>query len=156
MDIKDSQRVLDSVRRIVRALRLASRRAESRFGLSGAQLFVLQALKDGSPSTIGELGERTYTHQSSVSTVVTKLEGARLLSRSRSGADARRREVRITPKGRKILEKRLELGQSRLVSGIARLSDRERRLLAALLERLVEEAGFSGLPARMFFEERRR
>ena len=156
MDMRHSQRVLDSIRRIVRALRLASRRAESRFGLSGAQLFVLQALRDGSSSTINELGERTYTHQSSVSAVVTNLEEAGLISRARSGSDARRREVRITPKGRKILNTRIELGQSRLVAGIAKLPNQERRLLAALLERLVKESGFSDLPAKMFFEERKK
>lgn len=154
MDIRHSQRILDSIRRIVRALRLASRRAESRFGLSGAQLFVLQALKDGSSLTINELGERTYTHQSSVSAVVTNLEEAGLLSRTRSRSDARRREVRITTKGKSILKSRIELGQSRLVAGIAKLQDREQRLLSALLEKLVKESGFSDLPARMFFEER--
>jgi DNA-binding MarR family transcriptional regulator len=156
MDIKQSQRILDSIRRIVRALRVASRRAESRFGLSGAQLFVLQALRDGSSLTINELAERTYTHQSSVSTVVTNLEEAGLISRTRSRTDLRRIEVRITAKGKKILRMRIELGQSRLVAGIAKLPNRERALLAALLERLVKESGFSDLPARMFFEERKK
>ena len=156
MDIRQSQRILDSIRRIVQAIRLASRRAESRFGLSGAQLFVLQALKDGSSLTINALAERTYTHQSSVSTVVTNLEEAGLISRTRSRADLRHIEVRITPKGKKILKLRIELGQSRLVAGIAKLPNRERAILAALLERLVKESGFSDLPARMFFEERKK
>ena len=156
MDISHSQSILDSTRRIVRALRLASRRAESRFGLSGAQLFVLQALKDGSSLTINQLAERTYTHQSSVSTVVTNLEEAGLLLRTRSRSDARRREVKITSKGKKILKIRIELGQSRLVAGIGKLPARERRLLSVLLEKLVKESGFSDLPARMFFEESKR
>jgi hypothetical protein len=51
---------------------------------------------------------------------------------------------------------RIELGQSRLVAGIAKLPDRERRQLAALLDRLVKESGFSDLPAKMFFEERKK
>src|SRR3954465_204469 len=37
----DAQKALDSLRRIVRALREAARSAELRFGVSGAQLFVL-------------------------------------------------------------------------------------------------------------------
>jgi len=152
MDMRYSQKILDSIRRIVRALRIASRRAETRFGLSGAQLFVLQALKDGTPLTINELGERTYTHQSSVSTIVTKLEETGLLSRTQSRLDARRKEVKLTSKGKDLLKKRIELGQSRLLSGIAKLSDHERRLLSVLMEKLVKQSGFSDLPVIMFFE----
>ena len=36
--------ILDAIRRIVQALRVASREAEASVGLSGAQLFVLQKL----------------------------------------------------------------------------------------------------------------
>ena len=153
MDIRHSQKILDSIRRIVRALRIASRRAEARFGLSGAQLFVLQALKDGSSLTINELGERTYTHQSSVSAIVTKLEETGFLSRTQSRSDARRKEVKITSKGKNLLKMRIELGQSRLLAGISKLSDRERRLLSVLMEKLVKHSGFSDLPVSMFFEE---
>lgn len=148
-----SQEILDSIRRVVRALRLASRRAEVRFGLSGAQLFVLQALKDGSSATINEIAERTYTHQSTVSGIVAKLAGAGLLARATSREDARRRQVKITPKGAALLKRRIELGQSRLLAGIAKLPVRERRQLSELLGKLVTEAGFSDLPAKMFFEE---
>lgn len=153
IDSGDSRRIADSVRRIVRALRLASRRAETRFGLTSAQLFVLQALKGGSSLTVNELAERTYTHQSSVSTVLTKLAERGLLSRTRSRSDARRREVRIAAPGRRLLKRHIELGQSRLFAGIAKLPHRERRTLAVLLEKLVRESGFAGLPAKMFFEE---
>lgn len=153
MHIPNPQNILNSIRRIVRALRLASRHAEARFGLSGAQLFVLQALKDGSSLTINELGERTYTHQSSVSTIVTKLEEAGFLSRTQSRSDARRKEVKITTKGKKLLKMKIELGQSRLLTGISKLTSRERQVLSGLLEKLVQQSGFSDRPASMFFEE---
>jgi len=151
--MRRSQDILDSIRRIVRALRVASRRAEARFGLSGAQLFVLQALKDGSSLTINELGERTCTHQSSVSIVVTKLADAGLISRTRSREDARRKEVKITPKGKRLLKMRIELGQPRLLAGIGKLPRREQRQLSVLLRKLVKESGFSDSPVSMFFEE---
>lgn len=156
IQFRDSQDILDSIRRIVRALRLASRRAEARFGLSGAQLFVLQTLKDGSRLTINEIGERTFTHQSTVSGIVSKLAAAGLLARARSRRDARRRQVRITPKGAALLSRRIELGQSRLLAGISRLPAGERRRLSELLARLVKEAGFADIPAKMFFEEDKR
>ncbi len=64
--------MLDAIRRIVQALRESSRAAEKRVGLSGAQLFVLQTLGESPGLSLNELAERTRTHQSSVSVVVTQ------------------------------------------------------------------------------------
>jgi DNA-binding MarR family transcriptional regulator len=67
------QRVLDSIRQIVRLLREGSRDSEERVGLSAAQLFVLQKLDPDEPLSLNELSARTLTHQSSVSVVVSRL-----------------------------------------------------------------------------------
>jgi len=82
----DAQLALDSLRRIVRVLREAARLAERRFGLSGAQLFVLHKLAGASPMSLNELARRTHTHQSSVSTVVTRLVEQRLADMPAPGA----------------------------------------------------------------------
>src|ERR1019366_9428176 len=51
--------ILDALRRIVRDLRLSSREAERDAGISGAQLFVLQALAGGRAASLGALaGQR--------------------------------------------------------------------------------------------------
>ena len=144
--------ILDSVRRIVRALRLGSRRSESKVGLSGAQLFVLQTLGAAEPLSINALAERTFTHQSSVSIVASRLEAAGLLRRTRSDRDGRSRQVSLTAKGRGVLRERVDLGQSKLLGGIARLSAAERRALARLLDKMVRSAELSDLPPTMFFE----
>src|ERR1041384_4256440 len=86
----DSQRILDSIRRLVRLLRLADRAAQNELGLSGAQLFVLQELGKTPSLSLNELAERTRTDQSSVSVVVTRLVAAGLVARDRDSRDARR------------------------------------------------------------------
>ena len=73
-----AREVLDAIRRIVQALRESSRAAEKGVGLSSAQLFVLQTLQETPGLSLNELAERTRTHQSSVSVVVTKLARQRL------------------------------------------------------------------------------
>src|SRR3954454_1713862 len=65
--------VLNSLRQIVRSLRVSSRAAEQRVGLSGAQLFVLSCLARQSPCSVNDLAVRTATDQSSVSVVVSRL-----------------------------------------------------------------------------------
>jgi len=54
----DAQVALDSLRRIVRSLREAARLAERRFGLSGAQLFVLHEVAKTPEISLKELAER--------------------------------------------------------------------------------------------------
>src|SRR5690242_18689194 len=85
----DTQTALDAIRRIVQALRESSRWSERHVGLSAAQLFVLRTLGDAPGISINDLATRTHTHQSSVSTVVTRLVEGGLVRRLRSGEDAR-------------------------------------------------------------------
>ena len=83
-----TREVLDSVRWIFQALRESSRRAERLVGVSGAQLFVLQKLAESPGLSLNELADRTHTHQSSVSTVVSRLVERKLVQRSRAASDA--------------------------------------------------------------------
>jgi DNA-binding MarR family transcriptional regulator len=145
--------VLDSIRRIVRALRVSSRRAETRVGLSGAQLFVLQRLADGGRAlSLNELARRTVTDQSSVSVVVRKLVKRGLVTAARSRSDGRRLEMELTAGGRKVVAGSGGSAQDRLIESLGRMTAAERRRLASLLERLVERAGIGGAAPSMFFE----
>ena len=123
--------VVDALRRVVRELRLSARGAERTAGISGAQLFVLQALSAGTAQSLNELAERTLTDQSSVSVVVTRLVRRRLVSRKPSPRDARRVELALTAAGRRLLLRCPEPTQVRLVAAVRRLERRELRGLEA-------------------------
>ena len=152
----DTQAVLDGVRRIVHALRESSRRSEQRFGLSGAQLFVLHKLGESQPASVNDLAARTHTHQSSVSTVVSRLVEGGFVRRQRSAADARQVELSLTPKGRRLASRAPDVAQERLIAAIARLSAPRRRALASGLSELAAAVHrVSDTPA-MFFEEKGR
>ena len=51
----ETQEILDSIRRIVRALRISSRFSEKVLGLSSAQLYILQKLGEFDGCSINEL-----------------------------------------------------------------------------------------------------
>jgi DNA-binding MarR family transcriptional regulator len=133
-----TREVLDAFRRIVQALRESSRAAEKRAGLSGAQLFVLRTLEDRPGLSLNELAERTRTHQSSVSAVVTRLRRQRLVERDTASSDARRAEIRLSARGHSRLRTAPRTAQERLVSAIDALPAVDRRRLAATLARVVE------------------
>ena len=144
--------VLDSLRRIVHALQRSHRMAEQRWDISAAQLLVLQQLSDGSPLSINELAERTYTHQSTVSVVVTRLVRRRLVTRTRADDDARRTEITLTQRGRVLLARAMQLAQTRLMEAVGRLNRTDLHSLAGCLAALTTELGIAEEPAGMFFE----
>jgi DNA-binding MarR family transcriptional regulator len=145
--------VLDSIRRIVRLLRLSSREAEREVGLTGAQLFVLQKLAEAKMLSVNELAERTHTHQSSVSVVAQALVDKGLISRSRAEDDARRLELTLTPAARALVRKAPGAAQDRLIDALQKLPAATRSQLAKSLSRLVEEAGLGDEEAPMMFED---
>lgn len=151
----ETRAVLDAFRRIVHALRESSRWSEQQVGLSGAQLFVLQKLAEAPGISLNELAARTHTHQSSVSTVVTRLVEAGLVRRARSSADARSVVLSLSSRGRRAAASAADVPQERLIRAIGQLAPPRRRQLAAAL---IEVAGAMDTVAHapaMFFEERR-
>ncbi len=145
--------VLDAIRRIVQALRESSRLAESRVGLSGAQLFVLRTVAESPGVSLNELAERTRTHQSSVSAVVTRLAREGLVQKRAADGDARRVEVRLAPSGRRRLARAPQSAQERLVASVEALPRIERARLAVTLEGLVRGMALPRKRPSMFFEE---
>ncbi len=144
--------VLDSIRRIVRALRESSRNTERSVGLGAAQLFVLQRLAGAPPLSINELADRTLTHQSSVSVVVSRLVRAGLVARTRAAADGRRVEITLTPAGRALLARAPTAAQDRLIGALGLLGVAARKDLASHLGRLVEAMALPLHHPPMFFE----
>src|SRR5690348_4042205 len=112
---QDVRSILDSIRRIVRTLRVASRASEKEVGLTGAQQFVLHHLAEATSLSVNDLADRTRTHQSSVSVVVQRLVDRGLVARERSGLDARRVELTLTPAARALLKKSPGAAQERLI-----------------------------------------
>jgi DNA-binding MarR family transcriptional regulator len=145
--------ILNGIRLIVQDLREASRAAEARFGLSGAQLFVLQTLAETSGMSVNELATRTYTHQSSVSVVVKKLVKRKLVRARRARQDARRLELALTPAGVKVVGRAPHPAQAKLIAGLNGLSGPERARLARGIRRLVRGMGLEGREAVMFLED---
>ena len=150
-----AREVLDSLRRIVQALRESARRAEQRLGISGAQLFVLEKLADAPSQSLNDLAARTFTHQSSVSTVVARLVEQRLVSRQRPAGDSRKLELVLTARGRRLAAQTTGAAQERLIAAIERMPVRSRTQLAILLGRVVDEMDPTGRQPRMFFDDDR-
>ena len=149
----DAQQILDSLRRIVRELRVSARAAESKVGLSGAQLLVLSRLAEERRLSLGDLAARTLTDPSSVSVVVAKLASAGLVTRKRSAEDERRVELAIAPSGRALLRRAPSAAQDRLIAAVSALGTAQRRALSRLLGEIVRGMGLDDAEARLLEED---
>ncbi|HYQ44066.1 MAG TPA: MarR family winged helix-turn-helix transcriptional regulator [Polyangiaceae bacterium] len=145
--------VLNSLRQIVRSLRVSSRAAEQRVGLSGAQLFVLSCLARQSPCSVNELATRTATDQSSVSVVVSRLVALGHVRRAKSKTDRRSVELSLTRSGQALLESAPEAAQDRLIASLSQLKNAELQTLSRLLAKVVEGADVAQQVPSLFFEE---
>jgi DNA-binding MarR family transcriptional regulator len=130
--------ILDALRSIVRELRLASREAEQRVGIHGAQLHALRQLSDSPTMSLTELADRTHTDISSVSVVVSRLVEQGLVTRKAADDDRRRLALALTARGRGIIRRAPETGASRLLRAASHLSDREMHSLSTTLSKIVD------------------
>lgn len=134
-------KVIDAIRSIVQSLRISGRAAEQHLGISSAQLYILQELAERSTQSINELAERTFTHQSSVSMVVSRLVEHKLVTRTAARTDARRLSISLTPSGRALVRKAPNAAQTRLIEGLRVLSRSELHALAGHLTTVTRAIG---------------
>lgn len=151
--MKENTEIINALRVLVQSLRIASRAAEKAVGLSGAQLFVLEKLAEASPLSLNELAERTHTHQSSVSVVVSRLVRKRLISSARDGEDGRKLVLSLTKTGADRLKNAPITAQEKLLAGIDKMKKADRQKLATLLTELIDRSGLGGQTAYLFLEE---
>lgn len=128
--------IVASIRRIIRAIDLQSRRLLDRYKLTGPQLATLrEADRMGSVST-SALARSVHLSQPTVSGILTRLEKRGLIRRERSPDDRRSVEITVTPEGTRVLAEAPSLLQERFRAELARLEGWERHWLLAALERI--------------------
>ncbi|MCG6872051.1 MAG: MarR family transcriptional regulator [Gammaproteobacteria bacterium] len=97
--------ILRSLRRIMRAVDLYSRRLITEYGLSGPQLLCLRQLDNPAGMLTGELARAMSLSPATVSGILDRLEAQEFLIRERQQDDKRRVRVRLTPRGRRMVRK---------------------------------------------------
>ena len=143
---------MNSLRRVVHALRVATRASERAYGLSAAQAFVLRQLATTSGQSLSDLAARTRTTQSSISEVVARLVVRGLVIREPSKDDRRRAELSLTAAGHAMLANAPETVQEQLLRGFDRLDEPSRTALADNLESWLVASGLDDIAPALFFE----
>lgn len=144
--------IVASIRRIIRAIDLQSRRLLERYKLTGPQLATLrEADKLGVP-TIGALARAIHLSQPTVSGILSRLERRGLIRRVRSEDDRRAVAIEVTEEGKQVLEEAPSLLQERFRAELARLESWERHWLLSALERIASMMDAEGIDAAPILE----
>ncbi len=145
MEIYDQ--VLVSLRQIIRAIDLHSKRLEKESGLTGPQLLVMQQLDAHGEPTAGVIARAISLSQSTVTSIVDRLERKGLLKRERSQCDKRKVILSMTELGRAAVEKAPPLLQESFVRSFNQLKDWEQTLILSSLQRVSDMMNATELDA---------
>ena len=138
-------RILNAIRRVIRAVDIDSRRLAARHRVTSPQLMCLLALmeKDGRPAV--DIARRIHISPSTLVGVLNRLEAKDLVRRQRNVKDRREVFVTTTSAGRTLAASTPFPLQYSLARVLNQLTARERNDLAAWMERLVDLMGVSQL-----------
>jgi MarR family 2-MHQ and catechol resistance regulon transcriptional repressor len=107
-----------------------------RYGLTGPQFAVLDALGHLGKMTMGDLGRKMLVSGGNVTVVVDNLERDGVVHRTHSHEDRRTVVVDLTPKGRKLFREIFPQHARFVTTQASVLSEEEQRELARLLKKL--------------------
>lgn len=139
-------RILTSLRRIVRASDLYSRKLESQYKITLPQLVCLLAVADEGPFTTSQLARRVFLSASTVVGILDRLEERGFIYRERDAGDRRLVRVATTDSGKALAGQAPSPLQDGLANALKNLPELEQATIALSLERIVGlmEAGQLG------------
>ena len=116
--------------------RRLTKEAAGHWGLSGGQLSALKLLEAVGDLSLSEVGERIRAQNSTVTTIVDRLEADGLALRERSVEDRRVWKIRLTPKGAALAKKVPISSMEVLYTALGALSAREQADFLRVLKKV--------------------
>ena len=128
--------VLVSLRQIIRATDLQSKRMTKVCGLTIPQIMVLRAIETLGDVTVKRVSQDVSLSQATVTTILKRLEERKLIERVRSTVDKRIVNARLTEVGRSILSTTPPLLHEKFIERFDALEDWEKTQLLSALQRI--------------------
>jgi DNA-binding MarR family transcriptional regulator len=131
-------RIIQSLRRIIRAVEIHSCKLAHSHKITGPQLACLLVVRDQGPLTVTRLAQAIYLSPSTVVGILDRLEEKGLVARSRSASDRRQVRIGVTTAGEELAAGAPSLLQDTLKESLAALPELEQVSIALSLEKVVE------------------
>lgn len=130
------QDVLVSLRRIIRATDLQSKRMVKACGLTIPQIMVLRAISVLGDVTVKRISDEVSLSQATVTTILNRLEDRKHIERVRSQVDKRIVNARLTDLGKDVLASAPPLLHEKFIERFEALHDWEKSQVLSSLQRV--------------------
>ena len=131
-----SEEVLITIRQIVRAIDLHSKKLAKTYGLTGPQLIVLQEIADRGTLSTGDLAKNISLSHATVTSIIDRLVARGLVSRLRGTTDKRKMYLELTEEGVRQVANSPSMLQDTFVNSFNSLKDWEQSLLLSSIQRI--------------------
>lgn len=138
IETSQSDRVLISIRQIIRAVDIHSKRLVRETGLSAPQLVVLRSIDELGEVTTRALSLHVSLSQPTVTTILDRLESKGLVERYRSQKDRRVVHTKLTREGKKTLKTAPPLLQEAFTDAFEALSMTRRNDIVSAVSDLAQ------------------
>jgi len=136
---KKEDQALDAWVKLARAYSMVQKKSREdieRTSLTAAQFAVLECLYHKGPQLLGELTRRMLVSAGNTTVVVANLEKEGYVERQQDPKDRRKTTVRISQRGRMLLDKIFPAHARWMSQMFSTLSEQEQKQLSALLKKL--------------------
>lgn len=140
-------RIIQSLRRIIRAVDLHSRKLSMQHNITGPQLACLLILRDHGPLTASSLARKVYLSPSTIVGILDRLEEKSLVVRKRDSGDRRVVNVAITATGRELVDSAPSPLQETMSRALQDLPEIEQVSMVISLEKIVSLMEAEGIDA---------
>lgn len=130
--------ILQSLRRIIRAIDIYSRKLKSSYQLTAPQLIALLNIVEDGPLNTTTLSKKVFLNPSTIVGILDRLEARKLVIRSRDEKDRRVVNVSATDEGIKIAQTAPSPLQDNLAESLKMLPELEQATIALSLKRVVD------------------
>lgn len=130
------EEVLVSLRQIIRATDLYSKKIKRECGLTSPQILLMKAISQSSDITIRQLSINTNMSQATATSILDRLEAKGVIARTRDTKDKRKVHATLTEQGLLILENAPQMIEKNFVEQFQNLDNWEQNLLLSSLQRV--------------------
>lgn len=149
MNANKYSEIMSSVRKIVRAINLESKRVEKNFGISIPQLLTLKFLNEseGYKSSMKAIKEMLSLNASTVTGIVARLEQKGFVARLPDPKDKRSTPIVLTSKGSDLLKNTKESLHEKISKNLDLISEEEYQKILVSFETIIDFLNIEDLDA---------
>ncbi|MBF7075034.1 MarR family transcriptional regulator [Glaciecola sp. MH2013] len=130
------EELLVSLRKVIRAIDLYSKKLSKDSGLTSPQLLVMQEINQHDGAMVKDIASSINLSSATVTTILDRLESKQFVVRERSTVDKRKVAVHLTSVGQDVLESAPKPLQEHFIDRFEKLEEWEQTQLVATMQRV--------------------